>query len=432
MRPEPVAPNPPPWRPVAHSSPPPWPPLVDPDAAALEPPSQTPTPPGPAVPLQSFTPVGPEAALEEFDSSDATVEPLARPEPPARNELSASNTPLVRPEPPRAAPTRVDSPGVQPKFRHEPLVRPEPDRSSERFSPPPIARHEPPGRPELARRGDPDFQPAANDGATASPVARQIERRRWSRIGAKVVLPPPGVAPPGAFEQLRRAAKRAAAVPQRTSFANAVRRHARPAMAAAASVAVAVALWAWWSSARVEEPSPLASESRAVGLLPFMPSWADLRASGTTPSATATTGPAGTAPAPRDPSAVTPALPPAAPLPVPAAAPSAVAPTVSAPAPSTASPAATAGSRVPPPPADTAPRSTGGSAGLGATTPGASEPLYSWSSRGVQPPVLRYPAMASWAMLGPDAVIDRALLRGPRRSRRQRRDGQDSWPDRAR
>ncbi len=47
VRPEPVAPNPPPpWRPVAHGSPPPWPPLVDPDAAELRPPSQTPTPPG--------------------------------------------------------------------------------------------------------------------------------------------------------------------------------------------------------------------------------------------------------------------------------------------------------------------------------------------------------------------------------------------------
>ena len=169
------------------------------------------------------------------------------------------------------------------------------------------------------------------------------------------------------------------------------------------SVAAAAALWAWWSSARVEEPGPLASESRAVGLLPFMPSWADLRASETTPAPSVPSGAAATAPTPRDPRPVTRVPPPAAPLPGPVA-PPAVAPTLSAPASTTNSPAGTAGARVPPVPADPAPGSTGGP-GNRATTPVRSEPLYYWSSPGVQPPVLQYPGMASWAMLSPEAVI---------------------------
>ena len=71
-----------------------------------------------------------------------------------------------------------------------------------------------------------------------------------------------------------------------------------------------------------------------------------------------------------------------------------------APASTTNSPAGTAGARVPP--CRLTPRRVStGAAGNRATTPVRSEPLYYWSSPGVQPPVLQYPGMASWAMLRP-------------------------------
>ena len=74
---------------------------------------------------------------------------------------------------------------------------------------------------------------------------------RWQRTAPTPSCTTPDVAPSGAFEQLRRAAQRAASAPPRADLRQAVQRSGRRGAAAAAAIAAAVGVWSLWP-ARVE------------------------------------------------------------------------------------------------------------------------------------------------------------------------------------
>ena len=181
--------------------------------------------------------------------------------------------------------------------------------------------------------------------------------------------------------------------------------------AGAVPVVLLMVWWLWPAGPPVLPPTPKQYDPMALVAIPLAPGWADIDRLGRAARGTrtaATTAVAATSPAPLTVaarSADAPAIvaepradasvalvPPAGEIPATASAPGA------RPAPP------------PPPVAAAVLRPTAAVPALAAAEDGESDTVYSWTSDGVEPPVIRSPAMPSWAMPAPTATIDGPYL----------------------